>query len=130
MCMNLVTFPAKCKSIQIDYVVDSACQSLSTSPFRASAGRPVRSSSLTRSSHSSSPSHSCQSSFDRALTSAPVSGGSSGEFSTGTLGERGKSGAGGERWRRAESTLRERGGGDMLARGTPASVSEPVKLGG
>jgi hypothetical protein len=92
---------------------------LSTSPVFASARRPVHSSSPTRSAHSPSSSQLCQSSFGWGSASAPaglVLDDGSGEFTAGTMGERGRSDGGGGRWRLTESMLCEEGGGDKLAR--------------
>ena len=111
----------------------SRCHCPSTSPFFASARRPVHSSSPTRSTQSPSTSPS-QSSFGRRSASAPaglVSDDGSGEFSAGAMGERGRSGAGGGRWRREEIMLLKEGVGDKLLRWTgDVKVGEPSCLGG
>jgi hypothetical protein len=101
---------------------------LSTSPFFPSACRSAHSSSPTRSTQSPSPSQLCQSSFGRGSASAParpVSDDGSGEFTAGTMGELGRSGGGGGRWRRTESML----GGDRLARWMMGAGAVAVRVG-
>ena len=107
----------------------------STSPFFASARRPVHSSSPTCSTQSPSPSQFCRSSFGRRSAYALaglVSDEGSGELSAGVMGERGRSGAGDGRRRREEIMLLKEGGGDKLPRWTVGDVrvGESSCLGG